>query len=55
MLLYGQHRTWKGLFKFAPKHVPMAVEGGGDAAAATGGVPLGGVYHNAGAVRIRIA
>ena len=26
-----------------------------DTAAATGGVPLGGVYHNAGALRIRIA
>lgn len=25
-----------------------------DAAAATGGIPLGGVYHNAGALRIRI-
>ena len=25
-----------------------------DTAAATGGVPLGGVYHNAGAMRIRI-
>jgi hypothetical protein len=25
-----------------------------DAAAAAGGVPLGGVYHNAGAVRVRI-
>jgi hypothetical protein len=26
-----------------------------DASAATGGVPLGGVYHNAGALRIRIS
>jgi hypothetical protein len=25
-----------------------------DAAAATGGIPLGGLYHNAGAVRIRL-
>ena len=26
-----------------------------DTAAAAGGIPLGGVYHNAGALRIRIA
>jgi len=26
-----------------------------DAAAATGGIPLGGVYHTAGALKIRIA
>ena len=26
-----------------------------DASAATGGVPLGGIYHNAGALRIRIS
>lgn len=26
-----------------------------DAAAATGGVPIGGLYHNAGAVRVRLA
>jgi len=26
-----------------------------DAAAATGGIPVGGLYHNAGAVRIRLA
>ena len=26
-----------------------------DAAAATGGVPVGGLYHNAGAVRIRLS
>lgn len=25
-----------------------------DAAAATGGVPIGGLYHNAGAVRVRL-
>lgn len=25
-----------------------------DAAAATGGVPVGGFYHNAGAVRVRL-
>ena len=26
-----------------------------DAAAATGGVPVGGIYHNAGALRVRLA
>ena len=26
-----------------------------DAAAATGGIPLGGVYHTSGALKIRIA
>ena len=26
-----------------------------DSAAATGGVPIGGLYHNAGAVKVRVA
>ena len=32
-----------------------ALDFANDAAAATGGVPLGGIYHKAGEVRVRVA
>lgn len=32
-----------------------ALDFANDTAAAAGGVPLGGIYHNAGALRVRVA
>ena len=32
----------------------LALNYASDAAAAAGGVPIGGLYHNAGAVRVRL-
>jgi hypothetical protein len=33
-LLYERHRTWKGLFTFAPKHEPVREGNEGDVAPA---------------------
>jgi len=47
----GTLRRLKGKLGLAVNAIPSAAD---DAAAATAGVPIGGLYHTAGAVKVRL-